>query len=327
MKNNPWSRKFLVVGGVLLRLFVVPALLAAPASEALAQSRVCEVDADCNDEDECTDDFCVQGDGNFCINEPAESPPPQCIGCCAIGCPQATGGRGSESCCSNNKTECSQHEQEFVQGGACADGPFSMCLPPVAFTCPASPLPPASCRQMTRPNRHRLNINDWSGKYDRKDRLEWGWRRGESTVLADFGNPTTDTSYGLCLYDGNDNLIFASSIEAGSQWQAQKFGFVYRNRALDEFGLRRIALRSRGPAVGRATIRVVAAGRIQTLGNANPNGNFPDLMGFPIAANPNPVRMQMINSLGACWEGNYQTRIRRNQVVNPRVSRFRAKND
>lgn len=295
----------------------------APRSSALAQP--CESAADCNDGNECTEDTCENIDGFLCVHSSPDPVPPQCMGCCDT-CPVPTG-RELVSCCQNtDQLTCAGSRGLFTAGGQCSVADVCEEAPP-AIQCPTAPAPPASCRQMVVPSRHRLAIDDWSGSYGKKDRVEWGWRRGESTPFADFGDPLTTTSYALCLYDGNDTLVFGSSIPAGPPWKTFRGAFNYTNRALDATGIRRIALKSRGAAVGRASIRVVGAGRVMSLGNPDPIGNFPDLGGFAIAVAPNTVRMQLINSIGICWEGHYQNRIRRNQVVNARVSRFRAKND
>lgn len=289
----------------------------------------CKSAADCDDENACTDDTCENIDGFLCVHRTADPLPAQCMGCCNTCRGESGAGREPVTCCQNtDQFTCSDSFfGSFTAGGSCNVIDDICEEAPPAVQCPNAPVAPAACRQMTKPRRHRLSLDDWAPAYSKKDRLEWGWRRGESTALADFGDPLTTTSYALCLYDGNDNLIFGSSIPAGAPWKKFKTAFNYTNRALDATGIRRIALKSRGAQPGRASIRVVGAGRAMTLGNPTPTGNLPNIGSFPITVAPNSVRMQMINSIGSCWEGHYANTIRKNGVINPRVSRFRAKND
>jgi hypothetical protein len=196
--------------------------------------------------------------------------------------------------------------------------------PRPAVACP--PVPQTLCRQQLRPRRGRLAMDDWQGRFDRKDRLEFTWRRGEATALADFGDPTTGTSYALCVYDGADALVFRASVAAGPGWRRRRQAIDYADRTLAQAGIRRIVLRSRGAQPGAALIRLVARGRQDNLGSGG-GGNLPDIGGFPVPAAPLAIRAQLINSDGGCWEGRYGDAIRRNEVVNPRVSRLRAGND
>ncbi len=58
---------------------------------------------------------------------------------------------------------------------------------------------------------------------DRKDRLAWKWGKGVTTPKAAFGDPTTTTGYGFCLYDADDQLIMSARIPAartGRAWRA-----------------------------------------------------------------------------------------------------------
>lgn len=309
----------------VFQLAVVIALTALPLGIA-AQQLGCRSDTDCNDNNPCTEDTCAHAaEVSYCTYKVPNPAPHECLGCCQI-CTNHPNAPTSDCCENTDAYSCFLQELEFTPGGFCGmNGTCSPAIPGV--DCPASPVAANSCKQMTKPNRHRLSINNWNGKYDRKDRLEWGWRAGEATALADFGNPTTSTGYGLCLYDGSGTLIFGSPIPPGAFWQKLKSSFIFTDRSLNEAGIRKVILRSRGSTPGRASIRVVGAGRIQTLGNPTPSGNFPDLVSIPVVTAPQPVRMQLINSDGNCWEGHYQARIRKNQVVNSRVSRFRAKND
>lgn len=194
----------------------------------------------------------------------------------------------------------------------------------ISSGCPVTPHD--VCRQMLEPNTHRLIINDWHGDYDRYDRLEWGWRFGQATSKADFGDPRQGTSYSLCLYNSGEDVIFAADIVPGPRWKEATAGFQYRDRMLSEFGIRTVSLQALREG---AEIRIVGRGRLNNLGNDSPSGNFPALSGaLQLAAGSvGPMRMQLINTLGHCWEGSYQHRIRRSAGTSPHVDRLHAMND
>ncbi len=196
--------------------------------------------------------------------------------------------------------------------------------PSPAMTCP--PVPQAQCRQQQKPRRGRLTIDDWQGRYDRKDRVEFTWRYGEGTALADFGDPVATTSYALCVYDGSGALVFGASLAGGEGWRRRQQGFEFADHELSQSGVRRVVLRSRGATAGAAMIRIVGRGRIGTLGSAG-GGNLPDLGAFPLAVAPSPLRAQLIHSEGGCWEGRYASFVRGNAASNTKVSRLRALND
>ncbi len=189
------------------------------------------------------------------------------------------------------------------------------------------PVPQLSCRQQTRANRGRLGFDDWTGRYNKKDRLEWVWRRGQSTTMSDYGDPRTTTAYAICLYDGTDRLIFQASLPVGTQWRGLRRSFIYTDRSQASSGIRKVMLRSNGAAEGRASLRVVGRGKFNNLGDASNTTNWPDLGVLPVPTAPAAIRMQLLNNAGLCWEGRFQTRIRRNAVINTRVSRLRARND
>lgn len=160
-----------------------------------------------------------------------------------------------------------------------------------------------------------------------KDKINWRWGSGESTMISAFGNPISSTDYALCIYDGSGAMIFEAKILAGPLWRATSSGFKYRNPALTRWGIGRVTMSSRGAELGKASIRLTGSGRALSLGNSGPSGNFPNLGSFPLTVAPDPLRAQLVNSDGECWEGRYQALIRKNEVVNLGLSKFLAIND
>ncbi len=194
---------------------------------------------------------------------------------------------------------------------------------PIPIQCGPTPFAAGSCKQMLK-SRMTLRITD--AAKDKRDRITWAWRKGESTSLAGFGDPTTTTSYAFCLYDGAETLIFSASIPAGANWRQSGSRFKYADRHMLNSGVRRIKLRSRSSAPGKAMIRFGGVGKAMNLGNTVIGENFPALS-IPITVAPDPVRAQLISSEGGCWEAYYQNAIRKNEVWRSSIGRFRARND
>jgi hypothetical protein len=123
--------------------------------------------------------------------------------------------------------------------------------------------------------------------------LQFKWGNGAATTLADFGFPTASTDYFLCVYD-NDNLASHARIPAGGTcagkpcWSAKPTGFQYKDKDLTPHGISQVKLKA--GVAGKAQIQVKGS-RVNLL--------TPDL---PFVL---PVRVQMQNSLGTCWEASF----------------------
>ena len=121
-----------------------------------------------------------------------------CDGTDAPFCP----GRCQSSCtcpapvCGNDVVELGE-ECDGTSASACATGVCkSDCT---CALCPATPS--AGCRAAGKGSVVLVNQAD-----NTKDRVDWGWRNGAATAVADFGDPTNGLStYALCIYDGSGN--------------------------------------------------------------------------------------------------------------------------
>jgi hypothetical protein len=70
----------------------------------------------------------------------------------------------------------------------------------------------AGCRRTTRFEGSKLIIKDRGGK---GDSLTWKFRRGETTALADFGDPLGSTDYEFCLSDGTGEVLMQMTVPGG----------------------------------------------------------------------------------------------------------------
>jgi hypothetical protein len=188
----------------------------------------------------------------------------------------------------------------------------------LAITFTTSPLavcgavPATGCRLPVVPGKSTLQVTDKTP--DIKDRLHWKWQKGAATAVADFGDPTTTTGYALCLYDGNDTRIASATIPAGGTcnvksprpcWRASRSGFRYVDRDLTPSGVQQLTLRA--GVSGKGQIGVKGRGLVLET---------PDL---PISTLP--IRVQLVNGLGECWEATYATTLRNQD------DRLKAKSD
>jgi len=136
-----------------------------------------------------------------------------------------------------------------------------------------------------------------------KSAVNWTWNKGAATALADFGDPTTRTAYGLCVYDSTPALVLSLSAPAGGScagkacWASTKAGFKYTNKDATPDGLSQLQLTA--GAAGKA--KIVAKGK-------GPNLAMP---AFPLLQDPTVV-VQVQNSDGGCWEADYSAPAKKN---------------
>jgi hypothetical protein len=144
-----------------------------------------------------------------------------------------------------------------------------------------------------------------------RDRLGWKWAGAESGG-ADFGDPSQDTSYVLCIYDdsrGVPNLALRIDMQAGGMcgtarpcWRdLGRRGFTYMNRSVAARGSAlKVKLKHRA---GGATIRVTGTGESLTL---------PDPVAGSLFQQDPAVVVQLVNDAlpSVCWEAAYSATAR-----------------
>jgi len=160
--------------------------------------------------------------------------------------------------------------------------------------CPA--LPATGCKSPFVAGKSLFQLkNDFP---DKRDRITFKWNKGSETVAFDLGNPLVATDYILCGYDQSGpgtKLIFESLAPAGGTcrskpcWQAlSNGGFKYVDPDLTPMGIKQVKLK---PGIdGKA--KVVAKGK-------------GGLLAAPLIPLTPPVRFQIENTAGTCWEATY----------------------
>lgn len=155
--------------------------------------------------------------------------------------------------------------------------------------------PEAGCRTPAVPGKSTLALKDKPD--DAKDSFAWTWAKGSVTARSDFGDPTATTYYDLCVYDASSALVMTAAVPSGGLcgtkpcWKPTKRGFTYASKLLVPDGVQQLVLTD-GAIAGKA--KIVAKGK----------GVNVDMPTLPLAA---PVRVQLKNTAGMCWEAVYST--------------------
>jgi hypothetical protein len=146
------------------------------------------------------------------------------------------------------------------------------------------------------------------GATSARDKLRWGWRNSTGTTFADFGDPTVQTSYALCVYDASgaaQPLLAAeapadSTCAVGECWEVYSANTVY------------LYLDGRHVVGGLSLLKLKSppgGTNLQARGSGA-------LLGLPPLPLTPPVRVQLHNSdTATCWEASYGSATRNDARV------------
>jgi hypothetical protein len=154
-------------------------------------------------------------------------------------------------------------------------------------------VPITSCRTAAK---SKLRIAN--GPDPAKRQLTWSWKKGDAVDLSDLGDPSTDTSYSLCVYDGVDGtpaLALPLLVDPGAAWKATGTkGWKYKDKTGASDGVQSVALKV--GAAGKASAQLTARG--QSLPDLAPND------GSELFDEDESVVVQLFNG-GACWGSEF----------------------
>lgn len=249
------------------------------AEQCTGSSAACPVDAFEPDETPCDD-------ANFCsIND-------RCIGGVCGGFLES---------CGNGVTDNGCFEE-------CDDGndtPGDGCDP----TChlePCGPAPIPGCRGTTVAGKAGVLV--LSRLNTAKNKLQWKYSPGDTTPKADFGDPSTTTSFQFCVYEenaGDSRLAARYAIPAGGNcatgpcWRGSSSGYKYTDKTHASDGISGLILKQ-GLTPGKTKIILNGKG-----------ANLP-IPVLPLVQGPDVV-MQLRGSNGVCWETRFASPAIRNQ--------------
>jgi cysteine-rich repeat protein len=246
----------------------------------------------------CGDNFLDPGedcdDGN---NDAGDCCSPTCsFNVIGTPCDNATVCDGDETCdgagnclfgppldCDDGEP-CTQDTCDAVTGCASTSGPSPLCF---------------------LPQKAKIAIKD-DASNNAKDILKWRWLKGEETLLADFGNPTSSTEYALCVYDeaaATPSLATTIPILPGVNWFIQgSKGFKYKDKTLSNAGVKNILLKIGDP--GKAKVTLNAKGTLLPT---------PPPIGANVYFNQDTaVTVQLLNDLGMCWSVDFEFPAKKN---------------
>jgi len=141
----------------------------------------------------------------------------------------------------------------------------------------------------------KLSIKDSSD--DAKDQFQFQWGSGTSMV-GDFGDPTTSSEYLVCVFDHSDRLLLSAKAPAGTMcgdvpcWTKSDKGVKYADKAKPpgNDGIKQIS-GAGSLDVGKAKLQIKAGGEPLPL--------------VSIGDIEFPVRAQVRTSNAGCWEQDF----------------------
>jgi cysteine-rich repeat protein len=294
------------------------AAAACPANTFVAAGSVCRAAAGvCDLAEQCTGTAatCPADAKSTAVCRPASGACDVADACDGVGDACPADGRAADGTVCDDGDVCTVTEE--CASGVCIGTAETVCAPCETCDPDAGCLarPWDFCRQPMTKNAAVLVVKNASD--DARDQLSWKWSKGEETATDDFGDPTAETTYAVCVYDaggdaGAARAVIAAEAPAGGRcggkpcWKRVKTkGFKYKDRELSPDGVDTVVLKS--GADGRAGIIVKA--KSEALG-------FPDAL----ALVP-PVRVQLQADTGECWEATYSRPAQGNAPV------FKARSD
>jgi acyl-homoserine lactone acylase PvdQ len=152
--------------------------------------------------------------------------------------------------------------------------------------------PATSCHTPAAARASQLQLRNDSR--DTLDRLKWKWTRGHATAIGDFGDPSASTAYDLCIY-ASAGLVARETAPAGGTcrgrpcWRKTSSGFTFTHSDAASRVLQKLTLHA--GADGKA--KIIARGK----------GGLLDLPSLPLVGLP--LRVQLVNGNGECWEATY----------------------
>lgn len=179
-----------------------------------------------------------------------------------------------------------------------------------AYHAYVSPCPARPATTCSAGRKATLRIRDESPA---TRRLVWRWADGAGVDQQDLGDPSTNTSLRLCIYDstaGVSTLVGHVEIDPNEHWlDANPDGWAYKDSTGIEDGVHKLQLGS--GAIGRASMRLDARGPNLPMPAAFSAGEFFD--------QDSGVTVQMFNdATSKCWSSVFSV------ATTNTATRFRA---
>jgi len=151
---------------------------------------------------------------------------------------------------------------------------------------------------------------------DSKDRLLWKWLKGEATTLPELGDPTTSTTYRLCVYDN-------SSVDPLLVMNIPADGTCGTKPCWKSLGSKGFKRKNVTPYLPDGDYNVLLRTAVAGKGNVQVKGRDAALKLPPLPLSA-PVTVQLRNgegSNGTCWSTKFTTPLKSDNI------QFKAKSD
>jgi hypothetical protein len=138
-----------------------------------------------------------------------------------------------------------------------------------------------------------------------KDRLFWAWKTSRETAAANFGDPTTITTYSLCVYDAAGALKLSATAPPGGTCLGQPCWKPLRHGSLGSLRYLDVVDRTRD-GLSQIVLKRLPSGRVKLLIHGSGiNLAVPEPAGGQLLRHDTAVIVQLLNDAGECWETRY----------------------
>jgi acyl-homoserine lactone acylase PvdQ len=162
--------------------------------------------------------------------------------------------------------------------------------------------PASGCRAPISSGASQLQLRNRTP--DTLDRLAWKWTHGRATTSGELGDPTAGTAYDLCVYAAG-TLVSRTTAPAGGTcrgkpcWRRTSTGWRFTQPDAAPRALQKIVLRAGPDGQAKAQVKGRGAGLA--------------LPALPLVGLP--LRVQLVNTAGTCFEAAYPATLRNDSVL------------
>ncbi len=229
-------------------------------------------------------------DGNPSTGDCLEAAGAICRAAVAGGCDVAETCTGADATCPTDAA--------LADGTPCGGSSCTQASCTAGACSGAVALPRSGCRTVLIPLKSKLKILD--KVINRSDQIQWSWKVGEATTLAEFAAPTDaalGSDYDLCVFDesvpGIPQVISHAHVAAGAGWtavpRAVPSSYEFTDRWGSQDGITSIKLKP--GVIGKPSIDVKGKGFA---------------LDTPLLPLVPPIRIQLQVVGGVCFEATFE---------------------
>jgi hypothetical protein len=190
----------------------------------------------------------------------------------------------------------------IVIGGSDSFGPGGKVVVHALEPRACDPAPRAGCTQPLLPLTSRLVLK--APPASAKSKAVWSWTRGAETPIEAFGDVGTTTHHALCIYDasGAPQPVLDAVAPPGGVCSFVGFGAKLCWDSFPVFTIEYYRYRDKARRDGLLSMLLRSGTDLRAKLKVKGNGATLAAAPSPLAL---PVRVQLQNDTGACWEATY----------------------